>query len=154
MNMQPPPFGKNGDIEAGNSQLYPNMLVNPQLRWAFIRKVYVILSLQLLLTGCCCRRRRCGSPYCRIHCFDYGWISYLYCSGHLAIYNFVSFVFLSKETSCELIAPWFVHNFHFVHARASMLVQEWRGYIGGSNSDCCGGRKSYALHLLGSKKRA
>ncbi|RZC55776.1 hypothetical protein C5167_014632 [Papaver somniferum] len=50
MNMQPPPFGKNGDIEAGNSQLYPNMLENPQLRWAFIRKVYVILSLQLLLT--------------------------------------------------------------------------------------------------------
>ena len=26
------------------------MLENPQLRWAFIRKVYVIISIQLILT--------------------------------------------------------------------------------------------------------
>ncbi|OVA03472.1 Bax inhibitor 1-related [Macleaya cordata] len=51
MNMeQPPPFGKTGDIESGNRQLYPMMLESPELRWAFIRKVYTILTLQLLLT--------------------------------------------------------------------------------------------------------
>ncbi|KAF9605053.1 hypothetical protein IFM89_013723 [Coptis chinensis] len=44
-------FGKN-DIETGfnNGQLYPNMIEDPQLRWAFIRKIYAILTLQLLLT--------------------------------------------------------------------------------------------------------
>ncbi|EPS70625.1 hypothetical protein M569_04132, partial [Genlisea aurea] len=38
------------DIETG--QLYPGqgMYENPQLRWGFIRKVYSILSMQLLLT--------------------------------------------------------------------------------------------------------
>ncbi|KAF7152504.1 hypothetical protein RHSIM_Rhsim01G0272300 [Rhododendron simsii] len=43
--------GKN-DLESGNSDrpLYPMMLESPQMRWAFIRKVYSILSFQLLLT--------------------------------------------------------------------------------------------------------
>ncbi|KAJ6769019.1 BAX INHIBITOR-RELATED [Salix koriyanagi] len=43
---------KGSDIEAGigNHQLYPMMQEPPQLRWAFIRKVYVILAMQLLLT--------------------------------------------------------------------------------------------------------
>uniref|UniRef100_A0A6N2NLH6 BI1-like protein n=1 Tax=Salix viminalis TaxID=40686 RepID=A0A6N2NLH6_SALVM len=43
---------KGSDIEAGigNQQLYPMMQEPPQLRWAFIRKVYVILAMQLLLT--------------------------------------------------------------------------------------------------------
>ncbi|MCD9641430.1 Protein LIFEGUARD 4 [Datura stramonium] len=43
------PYRKD-DVEAGARQLYPAMLENPQLRWAFIRKVYSILTLQLLLT--------------------------------------------------------------------------------------------------------
>ncbi|KAF6141198.1 hypothetical protein GIB67_018288 [Kingdonia uniflora] len=52
---QQPPFGKSGDIEAGNNnnnnnQLYPSMIESPQLRWAFIRKIYLILTVQLLLT--------------------------------------------------------------------------------------------------------
>ncbi|KAB5557477.1 hypothetical protein DKX38_008386 [Salix brachista] len=38
------------DVEVGARPLYPMMLENPQLRWAFIRKVYSILSFQLLLT--------------------------------------------------------------------------------------------------------
>ncbi|KAL2922681.1 Protein LIFEGUARD 4 [Bienertia sinuspersici] len=38
-----------GDIETG--QLYPNMEENPQFRWAFIRKVYVIIAIQMLLTA-------------------------------------------------------------------------------------------------------
>ncbi|CAL9778598.1 unnamed protein product [Musa acuminata subsp. burmannicoides] len=44
---------KGGDIEAGyggGSALYPNMMESPQLRWAFIRKVYSIVALQILLT--------------------------------------------------------------------------------------------------------
>ncbi|KAL9237646.1 hypothetical protein vseg_012170 [Gypsophila vaccaria] len=42
-----------GDIEAGtsNGQLYPNMAENPQFRWAFIRKVYVIIAIQMILTA-------------------------------------------------------------------------------------------------------
>ncbi|CDO99103.1 unnamed protein product [Coffea canephora] len=40
---------KGGDVEnANNGQLYPGMMENPQMRWAFIRKVYVLLCLQLL----------------------------------------------------------------------------------------------------------
>jgi hypothetical protein len=43
-----------GDIESGTAStsggLYPNMAENPQLRWAFIRKVYSILTIQLLAT--------------------------------------------------------------------------------------------------------
>ncbi|MQL99439.1 hypothetical protein Taro_032160 [Colocasia esculenta] len=48
--MRPP---KPWDVEAGTSgapPLYPSMLESPQLRWAFIRKVYSIISIQLLLT--------------------------------------------------------------------------------------------------------
>lgn len=36
------------DIEA--ALLYPSMEENPQLRWAFIRKVYAILAVQLIAT--------------------------------------------------------------------------------------------------------
>ncbi|KAL3634467.1 hypothetical protein CASFOL_021521 [Castilleja foliolosa] len=41
---------KNVDIEMGHGQLYPGMQENPQMRWAFIRKVYSILCVQFLLT--------------------------------------------------------------------------------------------------------
>ncbi|KAG0473771.1 hypothetical protein HPP92_015628 [Vanilla planifolia] len=40
-------MGKGGDIEMG---LYPNMTESPQMRWAFIRKVYSIVTLQILIT--------------------------------------------------------------------------------------------------------
>ncbi|KAF8392328.1 hypothetical protein HHK36_022670 [Tetracentron sinense] len=45
-------YGKagDGDVEAGNRQLYPMMLESPELRWSFIRKVYAIMSVQLILT--------------------------------------------------------------------------------------------------------
>ncbi|KAF8401746.1 hypothetical protein HHK36_012692 [Tetracentron sinense] len=38
------------DVEAGSHRLYPVMLESPELRWAFIRKVYTILSVQMLIT--------------------------------------------------------------------------------------------------------
>ncbi|XP_030545877.1 protein LIFEGUARD 2 [Rhodamnia argentea] len=38
------------DVEAGARPLYPMMLESPELRWAFIRKVYSIVALQLLAT--------------------------------------------------------------------------------------------------------
>ncbi|KAL2320987.1 hypothetical protein Fmac_029956 [Flemingia macrophylla] len=43
------------DVESGGGGadgggLYPTMVESPQLRWSFIRKVYTILTLQLLLT--------------------------------------------------------------------------------------------------------
>ncbi|KAL6338273.1 hypothetical protein AAG906_018541 [Vitis piasezkii] len=38
------------DVEAGARPLYPMMLENPELRWAFIRKIYSIVAVQLLLT--------------------------------------------------------------------------------------------------------
>ena len=34
----------------GGGGMYPYMMESPQMRWAFIRKVYVIVTLQLLLT--------------------------------------------------------------------------------------------------------
>ncbi|KAH7517251.1 hypothetical protein FEM48_Zijuj09G0043200 [Ziziphus jujuba var. spinosa] len=42
-------YGKS-DVESGARPLYPMMLESPELRWAFIRKIYSILSLQLLAT--------------------------------------------------------------------------------------------------------
>ncbi|XP_077231736.1 protein LIFEGUARD 2-like [Tasmannia lanceolata] len=38
------------EIETGNRPLYPTMIERPELRWAFIRKVYAIVTVQLLLT--------------------------------------------------------------------------------------------------------
>ncbi|KAL4308448.1 hypothetical protein GQ457_01G051510 [Hibiscus cannabinus] len=43
------PYGKN-DTEAGASPLYPMMLEPPEVRWAFIRKIYSIIAIQLLAT--------------------------------------------------------------------------------------------------------
>lgn len=40
---------KERDIESGN-ELYPGMMESPEIRWAFIRKVYSIICAQLLLT--------------------------------------------------------------------------------------------------------
>ncbi|GKA07105.1 BI1-like protein [Tanacetum coccineum] len=42
-------MGKDYDIEAAKH--YPSQMEDPQLRWGFIRKVYSILTLQLLLTA-------------------------------------------------------------------------------------------------------
>lgn len=50
-NMWPPPQYCKNDVESGNNrQLYPSMLESPELRWSFIRKVYSIVAIQLLLT--------------------------------------------------------------------------------------------------------
>lgn len=38
------------DVEGGAAPLYPMMLESPQLRWAFIRKIYSIITIQLLAT--------------------------------------------------------------------------------------------------------
>ena len=43
------PYGKT-DVEAGATPLYPMMFESPELRWSFIRKVYSIISIQLLAT--------------------------------------------------------------------------------------------------------
>ncbi|RRT58834.1 hypothetical protein B296_00026510 [Ensete ventricosum] len=45
-----PPYGKGGDAESGAQPLYPAMLEPPALRWAFIRKIYSILVIQMVLT--------------------------------------------------------------------------------------------------------
>ncbi|KAJ4793499.1 Bax inhibitor-1 family protein [Rhynchospora pubera] len=47
-----PPYGKGvaGEVETGPTGFYPIMLESPELRWAFIRKVYSILAIQMLLT--------------------------------------------------------------------------------------------------------
>lgn len=38
------------DVESGSSLLYPTMHESVELRWSFIRKIYAIVSIQLLLT--------------------------------------------------------------------------------------------------------
>lgn len=43
------PYRKS-DVEAGATPLYPMMSESPQLRWAFIRKIYSIIAIQLLAT--------------------------------------------------------------------------------------------------------
>lgn len=43
------PYRKN-DTEAGPRPLYPTMLEPPEMRWAFIRKIYSIVAIQLLAT--------------------------------------------------------------------------------------------------------
>ncbi|TKV90843.1 hypothetical protein SEVIR_9G056000v4 [Setaria viridis] len=45
-------YQKAPDLEAGGSELlYPGMTESPDLRWAFVRKIYVILSVQLAMTA-------------------------------------------------------------------------------------------------------
>ncbi|GAB4841641.1 Protein LIFEGUARD 2 [Ancistrocladus abbreviatus] len=44
------PASRKDDLESGARPLYPMMLESPELRWAFIRKIYSIISLQLLAT--------------------------------------------------------------------------------------------------------
>ncbi|KAL7587523.1 protein LIFEGUARD 2 [Lactuca sativa] len=46
-------FGKTEtDVESGSSEpLYPTMVESPDLRWSFIRKIYTIVAIQLLLTA-------------------------------------------------------------------------------------------------------
>ncbi|KAG9155679.1 hypothetical protein Leryth_003956 [Lithospermum erythrorhizon] len=41
---------RKADVEGGVGPLYPTMMENPELRWGFIRKIYSIVSIQLLLT--------------------------------------------------------------------------------------------------------
>lgn len=43
------PYGK-PDVESGARPLYPMMLESPELRWSFIRKIYTIVTIQMLLT--------------------------------------------------------------------------------------------------------
>ncbi|PKU79374.1 protein LIFEGUARD 2 [Dendrobium catenatum] len=52
MDWNRPPYRKSGDVEEGGSArpLYPMMVERPELRWAFVRKIYGILSIQMLLT--------------------------------------------------------------------------------------------------------
>lgn len=47
-----PGYGKGaGDAEAAGAQpLYPMMMEPPELRWAFIRRIYSILAVQMLIT--------------------------------------------------------------------------------------------------------
>jgi len=45
-------YRKAPDLEAGGSELlYPGMTESPDLRWAFVRKIYVILAVQLAMTA-------------------------------------------------------------------------------------------------------
>ncbi|CAD5164814.1 protein LIFEGUARD 2-like [Musa acuminata AAA Group] len=47
-----PKYAKGVDLESGGpSALYPGMIESPDLRWAFIRKIYMILTVQLALTA-------------------------------------------------------------------------------------------------------
>ncbi|WOL15270.1 BI1-like protein [Canna indica] len=47
-----PKYAKGLDLESGGpSALYPNMTESPDLRWGFIRKIYIILTIQLALTA-------------------------------------------------------------------------------------------------------
>ncbi|GMH25790.1 hypothetical protein Nepgr_027633 [Nepenthes gracilis] len=41
---------RKNDVEGGSQPLYPMMLENAELRWAFIRKIYSIIALQLAVT--------------------------------------------------------------------------------------------------------
>ncbi|XAR58575.1 hypothetical protein NMG60_11014026 [Bertholletia excelsa] len=41
---------RKNDLESAATPLYPMMMEEPELRWAFIRKIYSILTLQLLAT--------------------------------------------------------------------------------------------------------
>ncbi|GAU23404.1 hypothetical protein TSUD_334520 [Trifolium subterraneum] len=43
-------MSEKSDVESGERTLYPMMNESPELRWSFIRKVYTIITFQLLLT--------------------------------------------------------------------------------------------------------
>ncbi|KAH0451968.1 hypothetical protein IEQ34_019267 [Dendrobium chrysotoxum] len=52
MDWNRPPSQKSGDVEEGGlaPPLYPIMVERSELHWAFVQKIYAILSIQMLLT--------------------------------------------------------------------------------------------------------
>lgn len=51
-NMWNRTFSTKSDLESGSTELlYPTMIESPDLRWSFIRKIYTIVAVQLLLTA-------------------------------------------------------------------------------------------------------
>ncbi|KAJ6430103.1 hypothetical protein OIU84_021499 [Salix udensis] len=156
---------KGSDIEAGigNHQLYPMMQEPPQLRWAFIRKVYVILAMQLLLTVGVAATVVFVRPIPQF---------ILHTTPGLAIY--IVFLILT------LILLWPLHVYskrhpwnYFFMALFTICIAFAVGLscaltkvecvshaifrifdrFGGSNSDKCCGYRSNSLYLLGFEKR-
>ncbi|BBG92370.1 Bax inhibitor-1 family protein [Prunus dulcis] len=99
-------FMKGRDLEAGRGQngeqqLYPNQMETPQLRWAFIRKVYMIVAFQLLLTV---------------------GISYAVVSIPAIPNSYDCLVLLPQEASGELCASYSVYDFTFDYGKSILLA--------------------------------
>ncbi|XP_006657498.1 protein LIFEGUARD 2-like [Oryza brachyantha] len=101
-------YQKGGDVEAGTSggvagarELYPGMTEPPEMRWALIRKIYVILSMQLLLTAAV------AAVVVKVRA-----ISHFFVSSHAGIGLYIFLIILPFIVLCPL---YFYHQKHPVN---------------------------------------
>lgn len=94
-------YGKNYDVdlEYGGraSHLYPMMEESPELRWSFIRKIYSILTIQLILTAIVASIVITVKPIM---------VFFTTTTSGLVLYIFlVIFPFIGKEKSMFFLSP-------------------------------------------------
>lgn len=146
------PYRKD-DVEAGARPLYPAMLENPQLRWGFIRKVYSILTLQLLLTiavasvvvtvhpiahffvstgpGLGLYIFLIIAPFISTYIFFIliFWIemctSWLESIWFLCMGSVMPFVLLSPEASDQFLASWVVYGYSGLRCGIDLCLHQW-----------------------------
>ncbi|CAA6667205.1 unnamed protein product [Spirodela intermedia] len=143
--MWKPGYGKGGDLEAGEASvpLYPMMLESPDLRWAFIRKVYSILSIQLLLTAVV------SAVVVSVHPISHFFVS----SGlGLAVYIVIVFLtFIPPPVNLFLLAIFTVA----ISIAVGLTCAFTKGKEGDPRSchfDFCGGGEPHSLHILGARR--
>ncbi|KAG4186781.1 hypothetical protein ERO13_A08G064500v2 [Gossypium hirsutum] len=145
------PAERKGDAEAGPQPLYPMMLEPPALRWAFIRKVYSIVALQLLATAGVAATVVFVHPIARF---------FVSTGAGLALY--IVLIVTPFITLCPLYYfhqkhPWnylllgiFTISLAFAIGLTCAFTQ---GDIGGNHTNSNSGSGSDSVHLLGCKER-
>ncbi|GAB4843330.1 hypothetical protein Ancab_013296 [Ancistrocladus abbreviatus] len=143
------------DLEAGNNgELYPMMMEPPEVRWAFIRKVYAIVFIQLFLTAI----------VAAIVGFVRSISRYLVSTTPgLAIYILVLispfiimcplFAYRQRHPLNFILLALFINRCVGLFSRHVMCFCERESYIGGCDFNMCYCSEPNPLHILGSKER-
>ncbi|KAL0371269.1 UNVERIFIED_CONTAM: protein LIFEGUARD 2 [Sesamum angustifolium] len=140
------------DVAAGSGLLYPLMQESPELRWAFIRKIYSILTVQLLVTIAFAALVVAVHP-----------VATFFAATRMGRAVYVVIVLIPIIVLCPLYCCKNKHPLNFVllgiftlcYGLAFGVVCAF--FSGSSNSDSdsnngCG-HQSHVVHILGSKER-
>ncbi|ONM10238.1 Bax inhibitor-1 family protein [Zea mays] len=141
--------GKCHDVEAcyppgaAGGGKYPYMTENPQLRWAFIRKVYVIVCLQLLLTVAV------AATVNLVRAIGDFFLSRTM-GAMFAIIGVIVAPILAAPG--EPRAPGALHRLHQLRRGAELPDGERASDTGGGGDHDGGGAGAHLLHLLGGEE--